>query len=121
MPSLTQLLLAHRSLLVLDAASTRIQVGLLQANAPARWQAIDAEAGSALFNGTDAVLKAAGQQLSNVDAFAFCEGPGSMLGVRTVAMAIRTWQVLRARPAYAYQSLAVAGCFARQTVAGPLA
>ena len=31
-----------------------------------------------------------------------------MLGIRTVAMALRTWQVLFPRPSYAYQSLAVA-------------
>ena len=36
-----------------------------------------------------------------------------MLGIRTVAMAVRTWQTLRPRPAYSYQSLAVAGCAAR--------
>jgi tRNA threonylcarbamoyladenosine biosynthesis protein TsaB len=120
MSSLTQLLATHQRLLVLDAASTRLQVGLLRANAPAQWQAEAAEAGSGLFTGADAVLTAGGLQLADVDAFVFCEGPGSMLGVRTVAMAIRTWQVLRSRPAYAYQSLAIAGCFARRTVAGPL-
>src|SRR3954466_7183961 len=107
MSSLTQLLTAHRSVLVLDAASPWMQVGLLQANTPARWQVAEAEAGSALFKGVDAVLKSAGGQLADVDAFVFCEGPGSMLGVRTAAMAIRTWQVLRARPAYAYHSLAI--------------
>jgi tRNA threonylcarbamoyladenosine biosynthesis protein TsaB len=35
-----------------------------------------------------------------------------MLGIRTVAMALRTWQVLRPRPAYSYQSLALAARFA---------
>ena len=34
-----------------------------------------------------------------------------MLGVRTVAMAIRTWQILKPRPAFAYHSLAVGGYF----------
>jgi tRNA threonylcarbamoyladenosine biosynthesis protein TsaB len=34
-----------------------------------------------------------------------------MLGTRTVAMALRTWQLLTPRAAYAYQSLAVAARF----------
>jgi tRNA threonylcarbamoyladenosine biosynthesis protein TsaB len=121
MSSLTQLLTSHQRLLILDAASMRIQVGLLQAGAPACWQQELAEAGSGLFKGVNAVLDAASAKLADVDAFVFCEGPGSTLGIRTAAMAIRTWQVLRSRPAYAYQSLAVAGCFARRSRAGPLA
>jgi tRNA threonylcarbamoyladenosine biosynthesis protein TsaB len=50
-------------------------------------------------------------RLEEIDAFAFCEGPGSMLGIRTVAMALRTWQVLKPRAVFAYQSLAIAGHF----------
>jgi tRNA threonylcarbamoyladenosine biosynthesis protein TsaB len=121
MSSLTQLLASHRCLLVLDAASMRVQVGLLQAGAAPRWQQESAEAGTALFAGTEQVLAAAGLPLDAVDAFVFCEGPGSTLGIRSAAMAVRTWQVLRARPAYTYQSLAVAGCVARRGAAGPLA
>ncbi len=120
MSSLTQLLASHPRLLILDAASMRVQVGLVRAGA-AHWQQDLAEAGSALFKGADAVFAAGGVKLADVDAFVFCEGPGSMLGTRTVAMAIRTWQVLQPRPAYTYQSLAVAGCFARRTRTGPLA
>lgn len=106
MPSLTQLLANHRSLLVLDAASTAVQVGLLRAGSPAVWRyTADAEAGTALFASSQAVLHEAGIKMEDVGAFVFCEGPGSMLGTRTVAMALRTWQVLKPRPAYAYQSL----------------
>jgi tRNA threonylcarbamoyladenosine biosynthesis protein TsaB len=112
MSSLTQLLGSHDRLLVLDAASSRVQVGLLQTRAPARWRSVEDEAGTGLFAATEAVLKDAGATLDAVDAFVFCEGPGSMLGIRTVAMAVRTWQVLRPRPAFAYQSLAVAARFA---------
>lgn len=114
MPSLTQLLGGHRRLLILDAASMRIQVGLLQADGDPRWYSGEAEAGTGLFAGVDSVLRTSGLHLDDVEAFAFCEGPGSMLGIRTIAMAVRTWQTLRPRPAYAYQSLAVAGCHARQ-------
>lgn len=112
MSSLTQLLASHGSLLVLDAASTKVQVGLLRTGGPALWRGVDDEAGTGIFAGTAAVLKEAGVTLHDVGAFVFCEGPGSMLGIRTVAMAVRTWQVLKPRPAYAYQSLAAAGRFA---------
>ncbi len=112
MPTLTQLLASHGRLLVLDAASTRVQVGLLQTGTRSLWRSFDEEAGTAIFAGTEAVLQEAGRKLDEAGAFVFCEGPGSMLGTRTVAMALRTWQVLKARPAYTYQSLAVAGHFA---------
>ncbi len=112
MPSLSQLLASHGRLLILDAATTRVQVGLMTAGGDTRWCAFDAEAGTALFTGTEALLKEAGLSLDAIGAFVFCEGPGSMLGTRTLAMAVRTWQVLKPRPVYAYQSLAVASRFA---------
>jgi tRNA threonylcarbamoyladenosine biosynthesis protein TsaB len=111
MPLLSQLLTNHGSLLVLDAASTNVQVGLLRSDAPALWQNNPGEAGAGIFTGTAAVLQEARLKIDAVDAFVFCEGPGSMLGIRTVTMALRTWQVLVPRPAYAYQSLTVAAHF----------
>ena len=109
MPSLTQLLAEHGSLLVLDAASLNVQVGLLRRGAPALWHRARQEAGTGIFAGADALLAGAGLKLATIDAFIFCAGPGSMLGIRTTAMALRTWAVLQARPVYAYQSLALAG------------
>ena len=109
MPSLTQLLADHGSLLVLDAASLNVQVGLLRGSTPALWHSARQEAGTGIFAGADALLTGAGQRLDGLGAFVFCEGPGSMLGIRTVAMALRTWAVLKVRPVYAYQSLALAG------------
>lgn len=108
MAGLPQLLAHHRRILLLDAASTRVTTGLLQAGRPAIWSTTESEAGRGAFTGTAEVLAAAGTHLDEVDAFIFCEGPGSMLGTRTVAMSIRTWQTLKARPAYAFQSLALA-------------
>lgn len=99
---------ASGPLLVLDAASTGVQVGVLRAGAAAAWERPSGDAGRALFAGTEAALARAGLALAQVRGFVFCEGPGSMLGTRTAAMALRTWQVLAPRPAYAYQSLAVA-------------
>jgi tRNA threonylcarbamoyladenosine biosynthesis protein TsaB len=109
MSSLTQLLASHGRLLVLDAASTRVQTGLIQTGAPDLWRSVEDEAGTGLFRATEDLLAEAGSRLDEVGAFVFCEGPGSMLGTRTIAMALRTWQVLKARPVFAYQSLAVAG------------
>jgi tRNA threonylcarbamoyladenosine biosynthesis protein TsaB len=104
MPSFRQLLDAHAPLLLLDAASARIQVGFFGGTDPrGAWAGSDEEAGIGLFRG----LAQLAVELDTVRAFAFCEGPGSVLGIRTAAMALRTWGILRPRPVYAYGSLAL--------------
>lgn len=90
-------------MLLLDAASARIQAGLLRRDQPARWAASDDEAGVGVFR----CIEELGVQPGDAGAFVFCDGPGSVLGIRTVAMAIRTWNVLKPRPVFAYHSLAV--------------
>jgi tRNA threonylcarbamoyladenosine biosynthesis protein TsaB len=105
MVALAQLLASHASILVLDAASASVQVGLLRAGREAIWRESPDEAGKALFILADACLQETGLRLNEVTAFVFCEGPGSMLGIRTAAMAIRTWQTEKPRPAYCYRSL----------------
>jgi tRNA threonylcarbamoyladenosine biosynthesis protein TsaB len=105
MAALTQLLASHGCILVLDASATTVQVGLLRSSASPVWHCSNAESGQALFTCAEACLADAGASLGDVDAFVFCEGPGSTLGIRTAAMAIRTWQTATARPAYSYQSL----------------
>ena len=112
MPALAQLLATHGCILVLDAASTTVQVGLMQTATDPVWHASSEESGKSIFTCTDACLRAAGRTLREIRAFVFCEGPGSMLGVRTTAMAIRTWQSESPRPAYHYQSLALTAHFA---------
>ena len=111
MPSLSQLLTSHGTLLVLDAASMNVQVGLLRNSAPALWRSTLGEAGTEIFTSAAALLREAQLDVEAINALVFCEGPGSMLGIRTVAMALRTWQVLTPRPAFAYQSLALAAHF----------
>ena len=101
MPSLHQLLAAHSPLLLIDAASARVQVGLLTNGQPGQWAGSDEEAGVGVFR----CLEQLGVQPSDAGAFLFCDGPGSILGIRTVAMALRTWGVLTPRPIYAYCSL----------------
>ncbi len=103
MPSLSQILRDHSPLLLVDAASETIQVGLLDAAAGPRWATRRDEAGVGLFECLDALAVG----IDSVRAFAFCEGPGSILGIRTSAMALRMWSVLIPRPMFAYFGLAV--------------
>jgi tRNA threonylcarbamoyladenosine biosynthesis protein TsaB len=105
--SLVQLLARHRCILVLDAASGQVQVGVLTENGGAFWEKSTDESGKALFTLSDDCLKRAGVSFAAIEAFAFCAGPGSMLGIRTAAMAIRTWQAATTKPlpAYRYYSL----------------
>jgi tRNA threonylcarbamoyladenosine biosynthesis protein TsaB len=103
MPSLSQILREHPPLLLIDAASARIQVGLLGAGAPTRWASRSEEAGVGVFECLDEL----DVDVGSVGAFAFCEGPGSILGIRTSAMALRAWNVLRPRPTFSYVGLAV--------------
>jgi tRNA threonylcarbamoyladenosine biosynthesis protein TsaB len=103
MPSLNGILAAHAPLLLLDAASTRVQVALFGPDGTARWAVADEEAGVALFRGVESL----GVDLAQVRGFAFCEGPGSILGIRTAAMALRTWQALAPRPVFAFRSLEI--------------
>lgn len=114
MPSLRQLAERHESVLFIDAASSRVQVGIWKRGRRERWAASSDEAGVGLFT----CIEETRVSLAEISAFAFCEGPGSILGIRTAAMAIRTWNVLHSRPVYGYNSLAlVAHASARQDLA----
>ncbi|MFZ9683716.1 MAG: peptidase M22 [Cephaloticoccus sp.] len=101
MPSLRQILDRHGSALVLDAVAAPVQVGWLRRHAAPAWTSSPNEAGIALFAGIEEL----NADLNTIESFIFCEGPGSILGIRTAATALRTWTTLRPRPVYAYQSL----------------
>jgi tRNA threonylcarbamoyladenosine biosynthesis protein TsaB len=103
MPSLSQILREHSPLLLIDAASARIQVGLLEGGATPRWSSRLDEAGVGIFECLDELDVA----IESVRSFAFCEGPGSILGIRISAMAIRAWNALGPRPTFGYFGLAV--------------
>jgi tRNA threonylcarbamoyladenosine biosynthesis protein TsaB len=96
LPSLT----TTGPVLILDAAASVVQVGLVGADG-ARWVSAKEEAGVAVFAGVEQLRV----DFEAVSALVFCEGPGSILGIRTTAVALRSWQVLRNRPMYAYSSL----------------
>lgn len=103
MPSLRELISARAPLLLLDAASSRIQAGLWTGRGDPRWAHSEEEAGVGLFR----CLERVGADPASLGALAFCAGPGSILGIRTAAMALRVWQASRPLPAYGYLSLAV--------------
>jgi len=97
-----------------------VQVALLRAGGAesAIWEAREEEAGVALFACVERVLARAGLGIADVGAFAFCDGPGSVLGVRTAAVALRVWRAMGAmheRPVYAYCSLALVAHYLRVT------
>lgn len=108
MPSLRHLLAEHSALLLIDTASARVQVGLwsaVEAQHPLL-RVSDTEASTGLFECVDAVLREAGLRISDIGAFVFCEGPGSVLGIRTAAVALRAWRAIHSTAAiYSYQSL----------------
>lgn len=52
-------------------------------------------------------VESLGVDLAAVRGFAFAASPGSILGIRTAAMALRTWCAIAPRPVFAYNALAV--------------
>ncbi len=78
-------------ILVIDSASQEIVVGTGSA-----WARRADEAGIGVFTGAGDVLRLTGVALEQLGAIVFCEGPGSLLGVRIAAMAIRAWNATRA-------------------------
>jgi len=107
MPALASLVAAHRAVLVIDSASAVVQVGLYLAEREPVWRQSPREAGIAVFACAGDLLAGAGLGVRDLGACLFCEGPGSILGIRTAAMALRTWQAVHdpALPAFAYRSL----------------
>ena len=107
MASLRQVLKEHAPLLLLDAASAQIQAGLFEPGADdplrARWSVSGEEAGVGVFR----CVEDLGIDLEVVRGFAFADSPGSILGIRTVAMALRVWCAVAARPIFGYNALAL--------------
>jgi tRNA threonylcarbamoyladenosine biosynthesis protein TsaB len=101
MPSLRQLRDAYAPLLLIDSASTQIQVAWLDQSD--RWEFSNEESGVGIFQ----AIGRLDRDVTEARGFIFCDGPGSILGIRTAAMAIRVWNVLKPRPIFAYASLSV--------------
>lgn len=101
MTSLGELVATAAPVLVLDAAAAEVQVGRLESDGTLRCATSAREAGTGLY----ACLGELGVDPAAPGCWVFCEGPGSILGIRTVAIALRTWQALAPRPVYSYRSL----------------
>ena len=81
--------------LVVDGSSPSTFVGLLAARG--EWLARVSRKVApleGLFPMVETALHSAECKLSNVNGFIYCEGPGSVLGLRICAMAIQTWGYL---------------------------
>ena len=94
--------------LVIDGSGSTVFAGLL-ANDD-QWLAKVERPGTPLeelFPAIEIALKEADVHLSNIDSYLYCEGPGSVLGLRLCAMAIETWTRLYPQSAqlYKYNSL----------------
>ena len=78
--------------LVVDGSSASVFVGLLGTDG--KWLSQISHKGApleSLFPAVEAALNSAQCTISEVCDFVYCEGPGSVLGLRLCAMAIRTW------------------------------
>ncbi|MBC8010095.1 MAG: peptidase M22, partial [Burkholderiales bacterium] len=108
MPSLRQLLARHATLLVIDASSPRVEASLWR-DGTVNQAAVDGEASAALPVVVARVLAEAGGaplRIQDLDAVAFCDGPGSVLGIRLAAASLRVWSVVRpGLAAYSFHSL----------------
>lgn len=92
--------------LVIDGSAREgVRVGVL---VDGRWLAESSVTAGALEATTDLaseVLNKAHLKFSDIKSYAVCIGPGSMLGIRVSAMAVRTWATLYQRPIYVWESL----------------
>ena len=93
---------------VIDGSGSTFFAGIL--NGQDQWLAKIERPGAPLeelFPAVEAALNEAGLDLSAVSSYLYCEGPGSVLGLRLCAMAIETWTRLYPQSAnlYKYNSL----------------
>ena len=79
--------------LMLDAAWPLAAAGVWRDGRWASFVRADGPAVESLFAITDGALRDAGVKLSELSGYIFAEGPGSVLGLRSAAMALRAWRV----------------------------
>ncbi|HEY3756472.1 MAG TPA: hypothetical protein VGL42_10020 [Opitutaceae bacterium] len=99
--NLAQVQATHGPVLILDAAGSCQAARCIGGHL--RSSQHSGEAGVAIFR---AIADLGGPEaIEKAGAFVFCRLPGSVLGARTCAMAIRLWTALRSRPVYGYHGL----------------
>lgn len=94
--------------LVIDGSGSSVFTGILGANS--EWLGLSEQVGAPLeelFHSVETTLEAAQLKLSDIRSYIYCEGPGSVLGIRLCAMAIETWSRLYPESAkfFSYNSL----------------
>lgn len=97
-------------LLLTDCSAPGVRAGILGKNGWLAYTHRQGETGSTLFDAVKQLLEDAGLGLEDIQSFAYCEGPGSTLGIRINSMALRTWISLSGspKPVFAYRSLEAA-------------
>jgi tRNA threonylcarbamoyladenosine biosynthesis protein TsaB len=105
--------------LFLDASGVAVRAGVWQNMRWLGWQESEAPALEAIFAQVRGVLTEARLPLEKIDGYLYVEGPGSVLGLRLAAMAIRAWQIDeaarnggKAKPVLACGSLPLAATLA---------
>ncbi len=94
--------------LVVDGSGTSVFTGVLGADGD--WLAEskqDVAPLEGLFPSVEESLRKAGLQFGDIRSYLYCEGPGSVLGLRLCAMAVETWTRLFPESAnlFSYNSL----------------
>jgi len=94
--------------LVIDGSSACFFAGALGSNS--KWlacQKATEPALESLFKSVEQVLAEAKLELDQIQSYIYCEGPGSVLGLRLCSMAIETWRQLQSNKpkVFAYNSL----------------
>ncbi|MGB0418900.1 MAG: hypothetical protein ACPGF8_04855 [Opitutales bacterium] len=108
MPALNK---QHFPALVMDGSCPHFFTGIL--NQAATWSAQRSAIGAPLeylHSSVADVLAESAIQLADIRSFIYCSGPGSILGLRLCAMAIKTWQFTAPNPVklWAYDPLQLA-------------
>lgn len=94
--------------LVVDGSGSRFFAGILSAHGDWAAKCTCEEAPlEGLFTTVDKVMQESGFELGEIRSYIYCEGPGSVLGLRLCAMAIETWSRLNntSQSFFAYNSL----------------
>jgi len=108
--------------LVIDGSQTAVFAGVLGTGGA--WLAQSEAPGTPLerlFPAVRRVLGESGHALGDLRSFAYCRGPGSVLGLRLSAMALETWRRTAGTPPalYGYNSMALtAALLARDRAPG---
>lgn len=122
---MADLIASEPPVLFLDTASPIVRAGLQARMTPGAcvWRETTDEASVGLFQIVEDLLREHSLRVDDLRTVVFCEGPGSLLGIRLAAIALRTWEVLpRPQPLrlLAYRSLElVAASLLEQPVGSP--